>query len=33
MRIKFSSEIVKGKDHLEDLGVARRIILKWSLEK
>jgi hypothetical protein len=26
-------EILKGRVHLEDLGVDRKIILKWILEK
>jgi hypothetical protein len=29
----FWSEILKGADHLEDLGVDGRIILEWSLGK
>jgi len=24
---------LKGKDHLEDIGIHRKIILEWSLEK
>jgi len=30
---KISSENLKGRDHSEDLGVDRRIILEWMLEK
>jgi hypothetical protein len=33
MRTKFLSEILKGRDFLEDLGVDGNIILKWILEK
>jgi len=33
MRTKFWSEDVKGKDHLEDLGVDAKIILEWILGK
>jgi hypothetical protein len=33
MHTKFWSENVKGKDHSEDVGADRRIILKWILEK
>jgi hypothetical protein len=29
MRTNFCLRSLKGKDHLEDLGVNRRIILKW----
>jgi hypothetical protein len=31
MHIVFWSEKLKGKDHSEDIGVDRRIILKWIL--
>jgi hypothetical protein len=30
---KFWSENLKGRDHSEDLGVDREIILEWILEK
>jgi hypothetical protein len=30
---KFWSEKLKRRDHLEDLGVDGRIILKWILER
>jgi hypothetical protein len=30
---KISVENLKGRDHLEDLGVDGRIILDWILEK
>jgi hypothetical protein len=30
---RFWWEIQKERDHLEDLDVSRRIILKWILEK
>jgi hypothetical protein len=33
MHIKFCLGSVKGRDHLEDLGVDSRIILKWILGK
>jgi predicted small integral membrane protein len=33
MPTKFQSEILKGKDHLIDLGVDGNIILKWVLNK
>jgi hypothetical protein len=33
MVTKFWLENPKGKDHSEDLGVDRRIILEWMLEK
>jgi hypothetical protein len=33
MRTKFWSENLKGRDHLEDLGVDDTTILKWILEK
>jgi hypothetical protein len=29
MHIKFQSENSKGRDHLQDLGVDGRIIIKW----
>jgi hypothetical protein len=29
----FLSEIQKGRDHAEDLGVDEKIILKWILQK
>jgi hypothetical protein len=31
MRIKFSSEDPKERDHSQDLGVDWRIILEWML--
>jgi len=31
MHTKFLSENLKGRDHSEDLGVDRRIILDWIL--
>jgi hypothetical protein len=33
MRTKFWLEILKGRDHSEDLDVDERIILKWILGK
>jgi hypothetical protein len=30
---KFWSEILKGKDHAEDLGIDGKITLKWNLGK
>jgi hypothetical protein len=33
MYTKFWSEILKGRVHLEDLGVAGRIIVDWNLGK
>jgi len=33
MHKKFWSKNMKGKDLLEDLGVYKKIILKWILEK
>jgi hypothetical protein len=33
MRTKFWLESLKGRDHSEDLGVDRVIILKWILGK
>jgi len=33
MHTKFLSENLKGRDHSEDLGVDRRIILDWILQK
>jgi hypothetical protein len=33
MYIKFWLENFKGRDHLENLGVDGRTILKWNLEK
>jgi hypothetical protein len=30
---KFWSEDLKGEDHLKDLVVGERVILKWILEK
>jgi hypothetical protein len=33
MCIQFSSENLKGRDHLEDLDVDRRIISEWVLRK
>jgi hypothetical protein len=30
---RFWSDNLKGRDHLEDLGVDGRIILEWILEK
>jgi hypothetical protein len=31
--VRFWSEKVEGRDHLEDMGVLERIILKWILKK
>jgi len=33
MHTKFCSENLKGRDHLEDLGVDGRIISEWILGK
>jgi hypothetical protein len=33
MHTKFLLESLKGKEHLEDLGIDVRIILKWILWK
>jgi hypothetical protein len=33
MHTKFLSENLKGRDHLKDLGINRRPILKWILRK
>jgi hypothetical protein len=33
MLIKFQSENMKKKDHLQDLGIDRRIILKGTVKK
>jgi hypothetical protein len=33
IRTQFWSENLKGRDHLEDVGVDGRIILKWILRK
>jgi hypothetical protein len=33
MRTKFWSENLKGREHLEELGVDGRIILEWILGK
>jgi hypothetical protein len=33
MHAIFWLENVKGRDHLEDLGIDRKIILEWILEK
>jgi hypothetical protein len=33
MRTKLLSEDPKGRDHVEDLGVGRKIILEWQLRK
>jgi hypothetical protein len=32
MHTVFQLENLKGKDHLEDLSIGRRIILEWILE-
>jgi hypothetical protein len=29
----FKSESLKGKDHFEDIGIDKRIILKWILKE
>jgi hypothetical protein len=33
MHTKYWSENLKGTEHLEDVGIDRRIILNWILEK
>jgi hypothetical protein len=33
MRTKFWTEILKGQDHLGDIGIDGRIIFKWKLGK
>jgi hypothetical protein len=33
MHTKFLLENLKGRDHMEDLGIDRRIILEWILKK
>jgi hypothetical protein len=33
MHTKFEVEKLKERDHLEDQGVDRRTILKWTLRK
>jgi hypothetical protein len=33
MLTKFCPENVKGRDHSEDVGIDKRIILKWILGK
>jgi hypothetical protein len=33
MRKKFGFDGLKGREHLEHLGVDGRVILKWILEK
>jgi hypothetical protein len=33
MRTIFWFKNLKGRDHLEDLGMDERIILEWNLEK
>jgi hypothetical protein len=33
MHTKFWSEILKGRNHSEDLGADVKIILEWILEK
>jgi hypothetical protein len=32
IHIIFWFETLKGRDHLEDLGIDRKIILEWMLE-
>jgi hypothetical protein len=33
MHVKCSLENLKGRDHLEDPGIVRKIIFKWILMK
>jgi len=33
MHTEFWSENIKGRDHSEDLGISRRIMLEFILEK
>jgi hypothetical protein len=33
VRTKFWSDNMKGKDHMEDIGVDRKIILEWIFGK
>jgi hypothetical protein len=33
VHLKFELENLKGRDHLKDLGIDGRIILKWILKK